>query len=158
MRRKFSDELFKQMQLHPNIYLLVGDLGYHVFDEHFISFPERCINCGAAEQTMLDMAVGLALDGKIPFCYSITPFLIYRPFETLHLYLHGEKIPVKLIGSGRDKDYMHDGPSHDASSVEGVLNTCSQIIQYYPEKEIEIPMIVEEMIENDKPCFLSLQR
>jgi transketolase len=54
--------------------------------------------------------------------YSITPFVLYRPFEWIRNYLDHEKIPVKLVGGGRDKDYGYLGFSHwaeedDASNV-----------------------------------------
>src|SRR5690554_4733225 len=129
----FGAELYEQMAKNSDIYLLVGDLGYKVFDRHFNMFPERCINTGASEQALLGIACGLALEGKIAVVYSITPFLLYRPFETLRTYINHENIPVKLIGSGRDTDYAHDGFSHDASDVKGFLDQLPNIKQYWPE-------------------------
>ena len=40
----------------------------------------------------MGMATGLALENKIPVVYSITPFIIYRPFEFIRNYLDHEKI------------------------------------------------------------------
>jgi transketolase C-terminal domain/subunit len=54
---------------------------------------------------MIGAATGMAMEGKIPVVYSITPFLLYRPFVFLRNYLHHENIPVKLVGGGRNKDY-----------------------------------------------------
>lgn len=158
MRRTFADELLKEMHKNDKIFLLVGDLGYKVFDSHFSAFPDRCINTGAAEQALLDIAVGLAYDGKIPFVYSITPFLIYRPFETLRTYIDYENIPVKLIGAGRNKDYEMDGISHHADDVGLYLQHLKNIVQFWPKKPTEIPEIVREMVNNGKPSFISLRR
>lgn len=147
------------MAENPNIWLVVGDLGYGIFDAHFKDFPDRCKNTGAAEVAMMGIAVGLALKGKIPFVYSITTFLLYRPFETIRLYLNHEKIPVKLVGSGRDKDYIHDGISHWSDDALKVLRNCfPNIERYWPDTKEEIPQIVEEMINNNKPSFVSLRR
>jgi transketolase len=158
-RGVFAFELYKQMAQNRDIWLLVGDLGYHVFDAHFEDFPDRTINCGAAEQVMLDMAVGLAYNRKIPLAYSITPFLIYRPLETLRTYINHENIPVKLVGSGRDMDYAHDGYSHDARDVRKIISVgLPQIEQYWPERIADIPNIVESMIKNGLPSFISLSR
>jgi transketolase C-terminal domain/subunit len=54
---------------------------------------------------MMGTAVGMAMEGKIPIVYSITPFAIYRPFELIRNYLSHEQIPVKIVGGGRDKQY-----------------------------------------------------
>lgn len=170
MRRTFADELYKHMQTNKDIWLIVGDLGYKMFDAIRADFPDRFINTGAAEQAMMGIAVGLALEGKIPFVYSITTFLLYRPFETIRNYVNHEQIPVRLVGSGRDKDYAHDGFSHwseDAYSLftphnadplfvkAGILDN---IHHYWPETKEQIPAIVEEMVTNNKPSFLSLRR
>ena len=153
-----ADELLKQMTINENIYLLTGDLGYKMWDEVRNAFPKRFINTGAAEQALLDVSCGLALEGKIPFVYSITPFLIYRPFETLRTYVNKEKIPVKLVASGRDKDYEHDGFSHDASDVKPFLDLLPNIKQYWPEDKNEIPLMLSEMLKDYGPSFISLQR
>lgn len=156
MRRQFADQLLKEMETNDKIFLLVGDLGYKVFDVHFASFPERCINVGAAEQAMMDIAVGLSYDGKIPFCYSITPFLVYRPFETLRTYINHENLNIKLVGAGRDRDYEHDGVSHHAEDVGKILDTLSKIEQLFPQTEEEIS--VPKMIAHIGPQFISLRR
>ncbi len=154
----FAYELYQQMKKNKNIWLLTADLGYKMFDQHFEDFPERCLNVGAAEQGLIGVAVGLALEGKIPFCYSITPFLLYRPFEFIRNYLDYEKIPVKLVGSGRNKDYGIDGFTHYCEEVKQVLDCLPNIVQFWPEEKEEIPEMVKEMIKNNKPSFISLRR
>lgn len=158
MRKTFFAELYKQMTLNEKIWALTGDLGYGGFDLIREHYPKRFINCGASEQTMLDMSVGLAQDGKIPFVYSITPFLIYRPFETLRTYIDHENINVKLCGSGRDADYEHDGFSHFAGDTEKIINTLPNIGQLWPQTKEEIPLTIKNMVDHVGPQFLSLKR
>lgn len=159
MRGYFSYELFNLMQNDTDIYLLLGDLGYKMFDDHRVHFPDRVINCGASEQAMMGIAVGLALEGKIPVVYSITNFLLYRPFETIRNYIDHEKLPVKLVGGGRDKDYAHDGFSHHSEDARKVLDIFTNIEQYFPDEKQDIrPELVEQFIYNTKPSFISLKR
>lgn len=158
MRGWFAYELYKQMSKNERIWLLVGDLGYKAFDYIKRDFPERFINCGAAEQSMIDISIGLALNGKIPFVYSITTFLLYRPFEAIRNYINHEKIPVKLIGAGRDRDYLHDGFSHWAKEDKKIMQILDNIQTKWPETFEEIPGIVEEMTRNDNPWYLNLKR
>lgn len=158
MRGWFAYELYKQMKKNEKIWLLVGDLGYKAFDYIRRDFPSRFINCGAAEQSMIDIAVGLALNGKIPFVYSITTFLLYRPFEAIRNYVNHEKIPVKLIGAGRDKDYLHDGFSHWAEEDKKVMQIFNNIEAQWPQTKEEIPTLVDEMIKDNNPWYINLTR
>lgn len=157
MRGWFAYELYQHMKKNKDIWLLVGDLGYKVFDAHFEDFPERTINCSAAEQAMMGIGVGLAMEGKIPIVYSITPFLLYRPFETIRLYLNHEQIPVHLAGSGRDKDYEIDGYSHDASDIYGLFENYN-LNPAFPETKEEIPELMNWFLYTKAPTFLSLKR
>lgn len=158
MRGYFAFELYQRMKMNKAIVLICADLGYKVFDKHFEDMPKQCYNTGAAEQASIDVAVGMALSGKIPFVYSITPFLIYRPFETLRTYLHHEKIAVKLVGSGRNYDYKHDGISHFAQDAETILSTLPNILTHWPQGKEEVPEIVQNMIKSGQPEFISLKR
>lgn len=157
MRQEFWKQLFEAMKDNPDIWCLVGDLGFGGADKIRDDFPDRFLNCGASEQGMLDIAVGLALSGKIPFVYTITPFF-YRGFETLRTYINHEMINVKLCGSGRDADYEHDGFSHNASDVKTVLASLPNIMTFFPDDKSEIPTILDLMIKTPLPVFLSLKR
>ena len=158
MRGFFAFELHKQMT-DPDIYLLMGGLGFGMFDALRESYPERTINVGASEQLMLDMAVGLAYEGKIPVCYSITPFLLYRAFETIRTYIDHEKLPVKLIGGGRNKDYAHDGYSHNAEDDRDFIYQLNKISAYWPESKDQVnEMYIKRILFNDRPTYVNLVR
>lgn len=158
MRRLFFVELYKQMKANDQIFALTGDLGMGGFDKIRDEFPDRFINCGASEQSMMGIACGLALSGKIVFVYSITNFLLYRPFETIRNYIDHEQIPVILVGSGRDFDYESDGWSHQNPDAKGLLSILPKIVQYWPKTKEEIPNLLDEIIKSNKPTFLSLSR
>ena len=146
------------MKKNKNIYVVVSDLGYKMWDKIRKDFPDRFINVGAAEQTLIGVGVGLALSNKIPIVYSITTFLLYRPFETIRNYLHYENIPVKLIGSGRDKDYIHDGISHWAQEDKALMAVLKNIKSYWPDNTEEIDSLVNKIIKNKKPYYINLKR
>lgn len=158
MRRTFSDEVYKLMKQNEDVFVLVGDLGYMVWDMVRKEFPERFINTGAAEQSMLDIAVGLSLSGKIPIVYSITPFLLWRPAETIRTYINHEKIKVIMVGSGRDKDYSHDGFSHDASDDRVLMDLFDNIKSIHPEDKKEISDIVKNIVDAKGPVYINLRK
>ena len=47
MRRRFQELLTEEMAKNENIVLLVGDVGYKVFDHLREDYPDRVINPGA---------------------------------------------------------------------------------------------------------------
>lgn len=157
-RRVFADELQKRMIANEKIIVLTADLGYKMWDQINNLFPDRFINVGASEQALLAISVGLALENKIPIAFSITPFLLYRPFEIIRNYIDREIIPVKMIASGRDKDYLNDGFSHWAEEDKKILEIFKNIKTCWPENIKEIPELVEEMINDNNPWYLNLKR
>jgi len=158
MRRQFFIELEKQMGRNKKIYSITGDLGFPFFDRIAQRFPDRHMNVGAAEQAGLDICVGLAMSGKVPFFYSITPFAILRPFETIRTYLNHERIPVKIIGSGFGWDYSLDGFSTCAPDMDDILKPFTKIELFKPRTPEELPRIIRMVITNDKPCIVIIPR
>ena len=146
------------MQLDNRIFFLTADIGYGIFDSIERDFPNRFINVGASEQALIGASVGLALSGNIPIAFTITPFLLYRPFEFIRNYLNHEQISVKLVGSGRNKDYSNQGFTHWASEDTNVMNVFQGIKCFYPNKKEELFDIAQDFFYNDKPCYLNLKR
>ena len=155
-RRKFKELFTEEMKQNDNIILLGGDVGYKIFDHLREEFPSRVINAGASEQLMIGMAAGLAMDGKIPVCYSITPFVLYRPFEFIRNYLNHESIPVKLVGSGRDEDYGVCGFSHYACEDLEVMKIFSEIEVHYPQSFEDID--IKKFLYSNTPSYINLKR
>ena len=159
MRKTFVSEVQKQMRVNPKIVILLGDLGFAVWDDVRKEFPDRVLNVGAAEQAMIGISVGLALEGKIPIVYSITPFVLYRPFETIRNYIDHEKIPVKLIGTGRDRDYLDHGFCHWAQEDRIIMEKVfTNILAVWPEDKESIPQYVEMILRMKEPIYLNLRR
>ena len=152
----FAGKLLELMREDPKIIVLTGDLGFGMLDTIKKEFPKRFINCGASEQAMIGIAVGLAQEGMKPFVYTITSFFL-RCAETLHLYVGHEKAPVRLVGGGRDNDYKHDGVSHLGQKAQEFIHTL-KIVEGYPETKEQVPDIIKYMAENDVPSFISLTR
>lgn len=158
MRRKFVEFLTKEVDKNPNIILITADLGYGLFDAFKERFPNNFINCGAAEQLMMGLCIGAAYEGKIPVAYSITPFLLYRPFELIRNYINKEKLNIKLVGSGRGKDYAHDGFSHWAEDDEQIItNSFENILCLWPTMD-NIDDILTLSFHQKHPCYINLSR
>jgi transketolase len=157
MRYELASFLEKEMEKNKDIFFLTGDLGYKIFDKIINKYPDRAMTVGAAEQLMLGMAIGLAESGKIPFVYSITPFLLFRPFELIRNYLSNEHCNVKLIGCGRNNDYEHDGFSHWAGD-DCVVSNFLNINSYWPNNKEELRISLESELLKTSPCYINITR
>jgi transketolase len=158
MRKKFSNILHDKMGKDDRLFLLTGDLGYGLWDKIKIDFPDRFQDFGSSEQLMVAAACGLATEGHIPLVYSITPFVLYRPYEFIRNYINHEKIPVKLLGGGRDKDYGYLGFSHWAEDDKKTIANFDNITGYWPSDEKELEKVVDTFLFDGKPSYLNLKR
>jgi transketolase len=156
MRKQFAKLLYDKMTDNPDIYLITADLGYGLWDNIRDNFPNRFFNVGSSEMIMMGIGVGLALDNKIPFVYSITPFALYRPFEMIRNYLDHENISVNIIGGGRDKDYGYLGFSHWAEDDIKIISTFNNIRTYRPISDDELSNNISEIINSKCPTYINL--
>jgi transketolase len=106
---------------------------------------------------MMGLCIGAAYQGRKPVAYSITPFLIYRPFELIRNYVNKEGLNIKLIGSGRDKDYSHDGFSHWSEDDRKIMENFENIKSYWPEME-SIESVLGECFNSEEPYYINLKR
>jgi transketolase len=158
MRKEFSKLLHDEMSKNKDIYLITGDLGYGLWDNIRDDYPDRFMNVGSSEMTMMGIGIGLAMEGKIPFVYSITPFAIYRPFEMIRNYLDHEMIPVIVVGGGRDRDYGYLGFSHWADDDKKLLSGFSNLQISHPNSEEELKVIFNNILVDRKPTYLNLKK
>lgn len=158
MRRDLAKLLFDEMKSNPNIYLITGDLGYGLWDDIKDNYPDRFFNVGSSEMAMMGMAIGLAMDKKIPFVYSITPFAIYRPFEMIRNYINHENIPVKILGGGRDDEYGYLGFSHWASEDLAALNIFENLKLFKPYTQDELEKAFYLAINDNSPVYINLKK
>ena len=124
MRNKFADVIYEIGQKDDRICAIVADISPAGSMEKFREdFPERFINCGVAEQSMIGIAAGMALRGMRPFCYTISTFALYRPFEMVRDDLCYQNLPVTVIGMGAGLIYSTLGATHH--TMEDIAVACA---------------------------------
>ena len=154
MRRRFGSVITELADRDENIIVLVGDIGYRVFDEFREKYPDRFINLGICEQSMIGVSAGMALEGLKPWVYTITPFLIERPFEQIKLDIDQQNVNVKLIGFA---DYETLGPTHQELNGEKLMQLFSNITSYFPKDGDETESMIFDAYEKTGPAFISLK-
>ncbi len=154
MRYAFGKELTKQMEKDKSIYLLCADIGFGVFQIIKEKFPDRLINTGIAEQATIGLASGMAMEGLKPIVYTITPFLLERPYESIKLNVMQQKQNVKLVSYG---DYPDLGPTHITSDLEGLCK-CLKIPLLKPKSVEETIQMTKEILSHKDPVFMYLSK
>src|SRR5579862_1385004 len=74
----------------------------------------RFVDTGITEQTMVGMAAGLALRGRIPVVHALAPFLTMRAYEFIRTDVGIAHLPVKLVGTVPGILSEANGPTHQA--------------------------------------------
>ena len=101
MRNQLAKSLFQKAKKNKKIYALVADISpAGKMIDFQKNFPNRFINVGVSEQSMIGMSAGLAMQGMKPFAYTISTFALYRPFEMIRVDLCYQKLPVTVVGMG----------------------------------------------------------
>jgi len=116
MRDVLLDRIWRAMADDKTIFFVTADFGSPVLDRIRADFPLRFVNVGIAEQNLINISAGLALEGYTVFAYAIAPFITMRCFEQIRvsLALLSEVRPmnVNLIGVGAGYSYVVSGPTH----------------------------------------------
>jgi transketolase len=157
MRKEFADFLLEEMRENEKIVVITADIGYGILDKIRQEFPHRVHNVGAAESLMIGVAVGYCYEGFLPVCYTITTFLLYRPFEMIRNYVNHEALDIKLVGSGRDRDYAHDEFTHWAEDDVTVVSNCFPNIRIFKPDTLT-KELMHVMLYRKGPAYLNLKR
>jgi transketolase len=128
VRKAFGETLMKLADKDDKIVLLTGDVEQEMvpFKE---KFPDRFFNLGLTEQTITGMAAGMAIEGLRPIVYSITPFVLERPYEQVKIDIDQQNLPVMLIGYS---DYPTHGPTHRPLNPERLVRVFKNIHSFFP--------------------------
>ena len=155
MRREFGRKIVDLAEKDEKIFLIVGDIGYGIFDNYREKFSKRFINLGVREQAMVGFAAGMALEGLIPWVYTITPFLIERPFEQIKIDADQQEANVKFVGYA---DYPTQGSTHSELDAKGLMKLLKNTISYFPKNSEETREAVIKAYEYEGPVFISLKK
>jgi transketolase len=159
MRNSFMKALEDLTCDHPELILILGDLGFGVVNQFAELYPKQIINAGVAEQNMTGMAAGLALSGKKVFTYSICNFTTLRPLEYLRNDVAYHDLNVTAVSVGGGFAYGSLGISHHATEDLAILRSIPNMTVFAPGDTREAYEITKCIIEKDLgPVYLRLGR
>ena len=154
MRRRFGKVINELAKKDDKVILIVGDIGYGVFDDFRKEHPKKFFNLGICEQSIISFASGAALEGLKPWVYTITPFLIERPFEQVKLDIDQQNVNVNLVGFA---DYPTLGPSHAELDAVSLMKLFKNIESFFPKDSEETEKAIYRSYKKEGPTFISLK-
>jgi transketolase len=157
-RAAFGEALIDLGARDERIVTVDADLSKSTMTAKFAkTYPGRAFNVGIAESTMIGMAAGLALTGRIPFACSFACFLAGR-FETIRVSVAYSQAPVKLVGTHVGVAIGEDGYSQMGLEDIACLRALPNIPIVQPGDEIETKQAVAWAVEHPGPVYLRLTR
>lgn len=158
MRDALARELYAQANANDKIRLVVADISPAGQLLQFgKDYPDRFINVGVAEATMIGISAGMALKGLRPFCYTIATFSLYRPFEQIRNDLCYQGLPVTVVGMGAGVAYASLGSTHHAQEDIAVASAIPNMQVLSPCDPMEtVDCIKWAATENKGPVYLRI--
>jgi transketolase len=142
VRNTFAEALYQEATRNPDIYIVVSDISPAGSMGKFSSeYPDRFINVGVAEQSMIGICAGLALKGCQPFAYTIATFSLYRPFEMVRDDLGYQNLPVTVVGMGGGMIYSTLGGTHHTQediAIAGAIPNMQVVVPCDPQECTDI--------------------
>ncbi len=142
----------------PDVMLITGDLGFGVLTRFSERFPRQFLNAGVAEQNMTGLAVGMALEGKTVFTYSIGNFPTLRCLEQIRNDACYHNANVKIVCIGGGFTYGSLGISHHATEDLAILRALPDITVIAPGDPVEAAAATRAVYETPGTCYLRLGR
>ena len=112
MRDAFFNALFEFYKNDPDMVFITADNGAPTLDQFYQTRPDQYFQVGIAEQQLIGMACGMALEGKKVYTYAIAPFVTTRCYEQNKIDICAMNLPICNIGVGAGYAYDIMGPTH----------------------------------------------
>jgi transketolase len=112
MRKACLDSIYKLAKQDPRVVFIGSDLSPGLLSEMRQEMPDRWFMEGVAEQNVVGMAAGMALEGLIPYASTIATFFTRRSFEQVAVDCCLHNVPVRLVSNGGGLVYAPLGPTH----------------------------------------------
>ena len=158
MRDVLLDRIWQAMAHDQKIFFTSADFGSPVLDKIRADFPDRFVNVGIAEQNLINVSAGLALEGYTVFAYAIAPFITMRCYEQIRvsLALLSEVRPmnINLIGVGAGYSYVVSGPTHQCYEDITLMRALPNFRVLSPADHVSAGSLFDRCVSTKGPKYL----
>lgn len=158
IRHSYGEALLDYGIENNKVVVVVADVSSSVKTDFFEKrFPERFFNVGIAEQCLVNVWVGLSLEGFIPFVNTFAGLLL-RSFEQIRTCVGYAKTNVKLVGGYAGISDYKDGATHYSICDLAVMRSIPNFTVVVPADAIETKKMVSKVGEWPGPVYLRISR
>jgi transketolase len=159
MRKAYGNALVRLGETHPDVVVLSADVSNS--DHSFMFeevYPDRFFNVGIAEQSLVDIAVGLAYSGKIPFANTFAFLFETRALEMVRTHLCYGEANVKLMGAYAGLSDSFDGPTHHSMTDVAILRSLPNMTIVVPSDGVAVDKLLPQVADWQGPVYFRLNR
>ena len=158
-RVAYGKALIELGRSNPDVVVLSADVSNSDHSFMFADvFPDRFINTGIAEQSLVDCAVGLSLAGKIPFVNTFAVFLSTRAVEMIRTHVCYARTNVKLMAAYGGLSPSFEGPTHHATEDIAILRTFPGMRVVVPADPYALTELLQQVAASDGPVYFRMNR
>ena len=112
------------------------------------------IDTGITEQTLIGMAAGLALRGRVPIVHALATFLTMRAFEFIRTDVGIGNLPVKIVGAVPGFLSDGNGPTHQAIEDVSIMRGIPNVNVFCPADEDDMLKCLPKIFEYPSPFYI----
>jgi len=158
-RQAYGQALAEYGDLNKDVVVLDADVSSSTLTSYFAKrHPTRFFNLGVTEASMVDVGVGLALGGKIPFVNTFAALLTLRACEQIRTCVAYANANVKLVGGFAGISDYKDGPTHFAINDVAIMRAIPNMLVVSPGDNLEAAKMVKLLAEHDGPAYMRISR
>ena len=159
MRDVFGKYLAELGNEYGNMYVLDADLKTSTrtvkFEE---AHPERFVQCGIAEQNMVGISAGLALENKIPVVCTFAAFLSQRTLDQINTSVAYPRINVKLAAAYSGLFASMCGATHQSLEDLAIMRAMPGMYVADPADDEELRQVMKAAMEHQGPVYYRVSR
>lgn len=158
-RDGFGQGLLAAAEKNPQVVAVSADLtGSMRIREFAKKYPERHIQVGVAEQSLIGTAAGLALGGKKPFAASFAAFSPGRTFDQIRVSIAYSHFNVVVVGGHAGLATGPDGASHQMLEDIAMMRALPKMMVVQPCDAVQARLATLALAAQTGPAYLRLTR
>jgi transketolase len=154
MREQAGETAADLLDEDPRVAVVLAEISTGQFRRALDSHPDRAVNVGIMEQTMVGVAAGFAMEGFLPIVHTITPFLVERPLEQIKLDFGYQGLEGTFVSVGGSYDYTSEGFTHHSPGDVQVMLTVPGMEVLVPGAPGELDRLFRAAYADGHPTYL----